>query len=181
MWSGLAGWTPVGGAVGVALAPGFDRCAAAAAAAAGAVVDDPAFAAGLDRGGHQLVRGLKNGAKLVLGGVADGAPRRDARLPERLRLPDASDPGHEPLVRAPGAAALWGRRGAGGRVCPAPGGWGVAPSPRSPRSTCGRGGARAGEPLWGPGVGLPGGRRNSVSGGGGGGPRGGGFGHCSSR
>ena len=46
----------------------------------------------------QLVRGLKNGPKLLVGGVGDSAPRRDARLPERFCLPDVADPGHEPLV-----------------------------------------------------------------------------------
>ncbi len=77
---------------------GFDRRAAAAAAAAGAVVDEAPLAARLDGSAHQLVRGLEHGSKLVIGDFGQRAPRRDARFPESLRLPEVADSRDEALV-----------------------------------------------------------------------------------
>src|SRR5207248_1627143 len=94
----LADRAPVGGAVGVALSARLDRCAAATAAPAGAVVDEAALAAGLDRGRHQLVRCLEDRAELVVGDFRKRPPRRDAGIPERLRLPEVADARDEPLV-----------------------------------------------------------------------------------
>src|SRR4051794_13679499 len=69
--SRLAPGAPVGGAVGVALSPRFDRRAAAAAAAARTVVDEAALAAGLDGSGHQLVCRLEDGAELLFGNLGE--------------------------------------------------------------------------------------------------------------
>ena len=44
------------------------------------------------------MRGLEDPPHLVIGGLADVAPRADASLPEGLRLPDVADSGDEPLV-----------------------------------------------------------------------------------
>jgi hypothetical protein len=64
----------------------------------GAPVDGAAVAAALDRGCHQLVRGLEDRPRLVIGGLAGLAPRADACFPKRLRLPDVADPRDQPLV-----------------------------------------------------------------------------------
>src|SRR5205085_11707330 len=93
--SGLAHRTPVGGAVGVPLSSRFDWRPAAAATPARAVVDQASFSAGLDRGGHQLVGCLEHGAELLVLDLGDGAPGRDARLPERRRLREISASGDE--------------------------------------------------------------------------------------
>ena len=65
---------------------------------AGAVVDETALAAGLDRSDHQLVGRLEDGAKVVVGDIVDRSPGRDASFPERLRLPEVPDPCDEALV-----------------------------------------------------------------------------------
>ena len=44
------------------------------------------------------MRGFEHGAQLGVAHLLEPPPRRDARLPERLRLPEVPDPGDEPLV-----------------------------------------------------------------------------------
>ena len=75
---------------------------------AGTVVDEPPLAAGLDRLAHQLVGRLEHRVKLLFGDLARRAPRRNPRLPERLRLPEVADAGDEPLIeqRVPDLAPL---------------------------------------------------------------------------
>src|SRR5919197_2584525 len=94
----LARRAPVRGAVLLSLPAGLDGRAAAATAVASALVDGAPLAAGLDRGGHQLVSSFQDRPELVARGLGDGAPWRDARLPKRLRLPDVADPGDETLI-----------------------------------------------------------------------------------
>jgi DNA-binding transcriptional MerR regulator len=44
------------------------------------------------------VRRIQHGAELAVADVAEHTPRRDADIPQRLRLPEVADPGDEPLV-----------------------------------------------------------------------------------
>ena len=44
------------------------------------------------------MRGLEHGSQLGIVHVVESPPRREARLPERLGLPEVPDPRHEPLV-----------------------------------------------------------------------------------
>ncbi len=64
----------------------------------GAPIDGAALRRAVYRASHQLVRCLENRPRVVIGGLADLAPRIDASPPERLRLPDVADSGDEPLV-----------------------------------------------------------------------------------
>ena len=64
----------------------------------GAPVDGAALRRALDRASHQLVRDLEDRARILIGGLADLAPRAHASLPERLCLPDVADSGDKPLV-----------------------------------------------------------------------------------
>src|SRR6185437_5478978 len=94
----LALRTPVGDAVVVALSARLNRGTAASATTAGAVIDHAAASAGLDRGGHQFMCGLEDGAELFVRDLGDGKPGRDTHFPERLGLRDVADSGYEPLV-----------------------------------------------------------------------------------
>src|SRR5205814_9422672 len=76
--------------------------------AADFAIDLPVLATHFDRGVHQAGGPGESVAKLFVGDVAQGPPRRDAGTPERLRLPEISDPGNELLVeqRVPDRAVL---------------------------------------------------------------------------
>ena len=47
---------------------------------------------------HHLCRGLEHGAQLLIGDIAERAPRGDARVPQRFRLPHVPDAGDDALV-----------------------------------------------------------------------------------
>src|SRR4051794_34669675 len=97
-WSLLTGGAPVRAAVVVTLAAGADRLAAARAGAAGLPIDAPHGAAAVERLAHQRCGVAEGLVELAVCRVGDPAPRRHPRAPERLRLPDVPDAGHEPLV-----------------------------------------------------------------------------------
>src|SRR5262249_8551739 len=86
------------GAVRVSLPARRDRRLAARARAPGAAVDPAIALLPLDRRPHQPVRALEDVAKLRIRDLADGAPRRDANLPQGLRTPDVPDPGTDARV-----------------------------------------------------------------------------------
>src|SRR4029077_5390095 len=109
----LAARTPVRHACVVALRRRADDAAAARAGATCAAVDVTKGPWTIERRAHQPVRVLEDGAQLAAAEFADAAPRRDARLPQRLRLPGVAAappppralglrgfafPRHEPLV-----------------------------------------------------------------------------------
>ena len=94
----LAARAPVGGARVFALWGGAEDAAAAGTGAARAAVDAPSRPRPVERRAHLRVRGLEHGSQLGVVDVLEAPPRRDARLPERLGLPEVPDPGHEPLV-----------------------------------------------------------------------------------
>ena len=75
-----------------------DAAAAAGTDPARAPVDAPLRPWPLDRRPHQRVRSLEHGPQLGVVHLLEAPPRRDARLPEGLGLPEVPDPGHEPLV-----------------------------------------------------------------------------------
>jgi hypothetical protein len=52
----------------------------------------------LERLSHQSRRFVEDSPELVVGALSERAPGRDARLPERLRLPYVADPGNDSLV-----------------------------------------------------------------------------------
>lgn len=70
----MAPRAPVGGAVGVALAAGEDSGAADWARLAGAAVDGVGVTAVLDRVLHQVVGGIDDSVKLLVGQIADLLP-----------------------------------------------------------------------------------------------------------
>src|SRR5207248_2168520 len=90
--------TPVGAACVLALRGGADAGTAARTEPAGTPVDVPCQSPPLDRPPHRRVGGLEHGPQLGVVHLLETPPRRDARLPEGLGLPDVPDPGHEPLV-----------------------------------------------------------------------------------
>src|SRR5579875_3072016 len=99
--SALAARAPVGGAVGVTLAAGGDRGAAAGARAPGAVVG-----AGLDRArpalgraAHARANRLDHRQRLGVAERLKPPPGVKLGLPAALRLPDVADPGHVALVK----------------------------------------------------------------------------------
>ena len=71
------------------------RVAAAPAGAPGAAVDVAERPRAVDARTHQPRGRVERRAQLVVRDVAERAPRRDARLPERLRLPHVPDAGDE--------------------------------------------------------------------------------------
>src|SRR5665213_2208861 len=108
----LAAGAPVRDARGVALSVRADDGAAAAAGTARAAIDVPQRPRSVDAGAHLHVRRLEHGRELVIGHVGEQAPRRHARVPERLRFPDVADARHEPLVEQRVTDLALRRRGA---------------------------------------------------------------------
>src|SRR5207245_8088503 len=84
----LTAGTPVRDAVVVALPPRPDLRAAAEARLPDAAIDTvTAAAAGVDRRAHQPGGRLEGASPVGLGNLAEATPRRELRLPQRLREP----------------------------------------------------------------------------------------------
>ena len=94
----LACRAPVRSPCAVALPKRANRLAAARARASRPAVDPPRRPFAVDRLAHQATRLEKCRAKRVVREIADRCPRRDARVPQRLRPPDVSDPGDDALI-----------------------------------------------------------------------------------
>ena len=94
----LAAGAPVRDPGGVALRIRADDGAAAAARAAGAAVDVAQRPRPLHSRPHQPGGGVEHGEQLPVRQVVQRPPRRDPRLPQRLRLPEVADARDEPLV-----------------------------------------------------------------------------------
>ncbi len=69
----------------------------------------------LERTAHLSLRFVQDLEELGIGDFGELPPRRDASSPERFRLPEVADPGHEPLVeeRLADGATLVGQAKAG--------------------------------------------------------------------
>lgn len=94
----MAGGTPVGRAVRVALPARADDRAATQARPPGPAIDVPAGPAARERALHQPARGLDGGGERLIRDLADAEPGRHADLPKRLGHPHVPDPGDEPLL-----------------------------------------------------------------------------------
>ena len=104
----LAFRAPVGGPVVVTLSARPDLRAAAGTGAARTSVDGALRPAG-DRVAHEARGRRQHREQLVVAELSNRTPRRDASVPERLRLPQVADPRDEPLVEervADGAARM---------------------------------------------------------------------------
>src|SRR5207244_869097 len=90
--------TPVGHARVVALRPGADSYAAARTGSPLAAVRLRVSGDTLEPAAHEAMRLLERRAQLLVGDLREPSPWRDTRPPERLRLPEVADSGHESLV-----------------------------------------------------------------------------------
>src|SRR4029453_4418484 len=97
----LARRAPVRRAVVVALAAGPNRGAAARTRATGLPVDKAGLAAVLQRRAHQPRRLAQRALELLVVDRFQPQPRREARAPKRLSLPEVPDPRDEALVEEP--------------------------------------------------------------------------------
>src|SRR5262249_3681154 len=95
----LTSRAPVGGSVRIPLTEGADRRPAARAGAPGAVVDAlRQLSAGVDGGAHERRGGFERVSTVGLDRLSQPQPRRQARLPERLRHPHVAYSGYDALV-----------------------------------------------------------------------------------
>jgi signal transduction histidine kinase/HAMP domain-containing protein len=112
MSAALAAGAPVCGARPLPLRIRADHGAAAAARPARTPVDVAQDARALDARAHLHVRRFEHRRQLLVAHVGERPPRRDASVPQRLRLPDVPDAGHEPLIEHSVADVAVLRRGA---------------------------------------------------------------------
>src|SRR5439155_26795141 len=106
--SSLALRTPVGHTRAEALRPGADRSAAARAGPSLPTVDLRLSPHPVEAARHQGVRCFEHATQVIVSDGAERSPRRDARPPQRLGLPQVPDTGDEALIeeRVPDRAVL---------------------------------------------------------------------------